>query len=144
MNRLWKKIILLVVIMGVISVSAHAERVVLKWDASTINVDGTCIDDHNYFTIHRGIVSETYIDQFDIPGTFNDTCINSGIDAGTGCGNIFNCTYAQTDVPAGSSFFALTSDDFSGNRSDYSNETMFIVEDKTEHNPATNFDVSQE
>ncbi len=97
----------------------YAGEVNLTWDRPTTNVDATCISDHAGFNLYYNTTSGDY-------STFDDigdiACTDSGVDAGTGCGNIYNCSYTKTGLGEGAWYFYVTSYDTAGNESDYSNE----------------------
>jgi hypothetical protein len=97
---------------------------ILTWDAPTTNDDpptNTCLTDLAGYKVHYGKSSvPPYSNVQTIPkGTY--TCVDTGIDAVTGCGNIFNCTYTVNDLAPGTWYSAITAYDTSGNESSYSN-----------------------
>lgn len=136
-----KRIIFLVILFICIAGYAHAGSLTFTWDAPTTNTDNTCVVDHNFFTLHWGAVTGTYPDNINITGSIAENCTDSGIDAGTGCGNIMNCSYTATDILDGTYFFVLTSTDFNDNWSAPSNEVTATI-DAVRHNPVTNFGVT--
>jgi hypothetical protein len=79
----------------------------LRWDAPTQYADGSPIAGLGGYVVHWGVQSGTYTDshRIDDPGT----------------------TEWQTDIDAGTYYFALTAFDTAGNESDYSNEVVKTI-----------------
>ena len=94
---------------------------ILTWDAPTTNVDRTCLADLGGYKVYYGISTGdySYTEKIDINGI---SCEDTGVDAGTNCGTIKECTYIVDNLSSGTWYFAVTAYDTSGNESDYSNE----------------------
>lgn len=103
--------------------TAYAGDVTLSWYVPTTNVDGTCLTDLQGYNVYYGVSSGIYgyVDSLDITNP-DLICIDTWVDAGTGCGNIKDCTYTITNLNYGTWFLSLTTYDTSGNESGYSSE----------------------
>ncbi len=102
----------------------YAADATLTWEAPTTNTDGSCVSDHAGYKVYYGTTSGNYTNTDDIG---NIACADTGMDAGTGCGNIYSCSYTVTGLSEASWFFSVTSYDTAGNESSYSNETGKVI-----------------
>ncbi len=104
------------------------KSVALSWDAPTTNdeIPVTCLTDLGSYRLYyndTGSVSKTtYVNYYTISVSSPSlSCVNTGVDAGTGCGNISTCTYTADGLTAGTWYFVVTARDFSGNEGIESN-----------------------
>jgi len=118
------------------SVQAEPKRVGLQWETSTTNEDHTaeapsCLTDLGYYKVYYSNVSGSYTDFWTIP--VDDpalSCVDTGVPAGTGCGNKVICTfYTPTPMGIGTHYFNVTANDVSNNESVYSNEASKVIAD---------------
>ncbi|VAW38960.1 hypothetical protein MNBD_GAMMA01-1342 [hydrothermal vent metagenome] len=112
---------------------AIAGDATLTWNAPTTNTDASCVTDHAGFNVYFGTSSGSYNTELtNVPATCNDT----GVDAGTGCGNIISCNYIATDIPDGMRYFVVTAFDLAGNNSEPSNEQSKLIDGTSPSSPA--------
>jgi len=131
MKKLW--IVLMLLMLSV--APARAADVTLTWDAPTTNVDGSCITDHAGFKVYWGTSSGNYSDVNDLGDI---ACTDTGTDAGTGCGNLMQCSFVVPDLADGNWFFTVTSYDTTGNESDYAVECSKLI-DSIKPSPPSGF-----
>ena len=100
---------------------------VLTWDAPTTNddIDNSCITDHGGYNVYYG---EDSANLANLIRNADATCTDTGLDAGTGCGNIFQCTYTVSSLTNGTWYFAVTSYDLAGNESEHSNVDWKVIQ----------------
>jgi len=98
--------------------SSPETSALLTWDAPTTNTDGSCIIDHGGYNVYY---SEDSFSLANLIRNANASCIDTGVDTGTGCGNIYECTYTVSSLTTGTWHFAVTAYDNHGNESELSN-----------------------
>jgi hypothetical protein len=102
------------------------KSVSLSWEAPTTNdeIPETCLTDLGsyrlYYNDTGGVSKTTYVNYYTV-SISQGLCVDTGVDAGTGCGNIRTCTYTADGLTAGTWYFVVTARDFSGNESIESN-----------------------
>ncbi len=102
--------------------SAFAGTATLSWDAPTTSEDTTCLTDLSHYKAYYSTTSGSYVDFWQVAvGAPELSCVDTGVDAGTGCGNISTCTYTADGLTAGTWYFVVTARDFSGNEGIESN-----------------------
>ncbi len=100
---------------------------VLTWDAPTTNddIDNSCITDHGGYNVYYG---EDSANLANLIRNADATCTDTGLDAGTGCGNIFQCTYTVSSLTNGTWYFAVTAYDLAGNESGHSSIDWKVIQ----------------
>lgn len=110
------------------SIHADERKIKLSWDAPTTNEDHTaevpsCLTDLNNYKVYYGNSATTFTDFWQVP--VNDSaieCVDTQVDAGTTCGNVFRCTYyTPQNMTVGMWYFKVTANDHAGNESVDSN-----------------------
>lgn len=104
-----------------ISYSASGS-VQLNWDAPTTSEDLSCLTDLSFYKVYYGSATSPTDFWTTALNDSNLSCVDSGIDAGTGCGNIPKCTFITPPLGIGTWYFNVTANDFSNNESVPSNE----------------------
>jgi hypothetical protein len=124
MKKLFLVCSVVLLLMGLGSAQAVDSTATLKWEAPTTNddADNTCLTDLSFYKVYYGNAT-TPTDFWTTALTDpNLSCVDSGIDAGTGCGNYETCTFVTPTLADGLWYFNVTANDFSNNESIRSNE----------------------
>jgi len=118
-----------------IPLAAYAGEARLTWERPTTNEDGTCLTDLAGFKLYY---STTPADHSSFDDIGDVTCTDTGIDAGTGCGNVYSCAYTKKDLGDGTWYFFVTAYDFTGHESDYSNQADTLIDTARPKAPVIN------
>lgn len=118
------------------TISPNVGSVTLAWETPTTYADSkTCYNDPGGFKVYIAPSSAGYND----PGIFDNTikvpidspelsCINTGLDSGTGCGNIIECTYTVENLMPGTWQVTLTTYNLMFVESDFSNFVTIAIQ----------------
>ena len=104
-----------------LSTAAMADNLTFKWDAVTLNADGTPCTDLGGYKLYRGTAKGTYGGPIDV-------------------GNV--TTYVHSEPKDGKYYYVVSAYDTSGNESGYSNEVGVTI-DHTAPKPPSNFSLLQ-
>ena len=104
-----------------LSTAAMADNLTFKWDAVTLNADGTPCTDLGGYKLYRGTAKGTYGGPIDV-------------------GNV--TTYVHSEPKDGKYYYVVSAYDTSGNESGYSNEVGVTI-DHTAPRPPSNFSLLQ-
>ena len=138
------KTLLTVLFLILFTPSVWAIDVPIQWDDPTTRTDGTCIgsDPVNRYHIFFSQTRFGFTDGEVLTVNKNNSpvaCIDTGVDAGTGCGNVFTCTYVILNAPSGDCWYlTMTVETVNERESLTSNSAHKCLELETSASPLKN------